>query len=116
MRPPTAPANSYQQAQTIPTGQAPTYRPVETYTTAELKGDPIQPGKSYRLQVGSYRVPGNATEAMDRLTRMGINAQYEPYGGMYRVVVSNVSSEDVPSMAIKIGNAGFREAVARTEH
>ncbi|GMO38385.1 MAG: hypothetical protein Ta2F_14670 [Termitinemataceae bacterium] len=121
-RPPTAApvnnypnVNDYQQAQAIPPAQAQPYRPPVSYDMAEIKGATIQNGKLYRLQIGSYKVPKNAIEAIERLGSVGITAQYEPYGEMYRVVISNVRPESMQTIARQLGSAGFREAIAREE-
>jgi rare lipoprotein A len=71
--------------------------------------------KKYRLQVGSYKVPKNAIEAFDKLKNAGLNPSYERYGELYRVVLSGVKSDDVKSVAEKIGQAGFSEALIKEE-
>jgi rare lipoprotein A len=85
------------------------------YASAEISGGPFVSGRYYRLQVGSYKVAKNAVEVFDRLSAAGLNPQWEPFGDLYRVVISNVRAEDINTIAIRLGNAGFKEAIAREE-
>jgi rare lipoprotein A len=85
------------------------------YASAEIAGGPFVSGRYYRLQIGSYKVAKNAVEVFDRLSAAGLNPQWEPFGDLYRVVISNVRAEDINTMAIRLGNAGFKEAIAREE-
>lgn len=85
------------------------------YASAEIAGGPFVSGRYYRLQVGSYKVSRNAVEVFDRLSAAGLNPQWEPYGDLYRVVISNVRAEDINTIAVRLGNAGFKEAIAREE-
>jgi rare lipoprotein A len=83
---------------------------------AALKPDaPPAPGKIYRLQVGSYRIARNAVDAFERLKNVGLNPAYERNGEFFRVVLAGVRGADVPSVAEKLGAAGFREALIREE-
>jgi rare lipoprotein A len=83
---------------------------------AALKPDaPPVPGKIYRLQVGSYRIARNAVDAFERLKNAGLNPAYERNGEFFRVVLAGVRGADVPSVAEKLGAAGFREALIREE-
>ncbi|MDR0451595.1 MAG: septal ring lytic transglycosylase RlpA family protein [Treponema sp.] len=77
---------------------------------------PAGDGKSYRIQVGSFKVPRNAADAFERLRRAGLNPAYERAGEFYRVVISQVRSDDVQTIASKLGAAGFREALIRAEN
>jgi rare lipoprotein A len=90
-------------------------RAYPSYAAAEITGGPFVSGRYYRLQIGSFRVAKNAVEAFDRLSAAGLNPQWEPFGELYRVVISNVRSDEVNSIAVKLGNAGFKEAIAREE-
>jgi rare lipoprotein A len=81
----------------------------------------IDVNKLYRLQVGSYRVARNAVEAFDRLKNAGLNPAYERYTDAnniehFRVVLASIRGSDVRQITEKIGSAGFREAVIRTEN
>jgi rare lipoprotein A len=72
-------------------------------------------GKSYRLQIGAYKVPRHAVDTFDKLKSAGLNPAYERAGEVYRVVLAGIKAEDVESIAGKLGNAGFKEAVIREE-
>jgi rare lipoprotein A len=76
---------------------------------------PAGDGKSYRIQVGSFKVPRNAADAFERLRKAGLNPAYERAGEFYRVVIAQVRSDDVQTIAGKLGAAGFREALIRAE-
>jgi len=76
--------------------------------------------KTYRLQVGSYKVARNAVDAFERLKNAGLNPAYERYaegpGSEYfRVVLAGIRGSDVHSVAERLGTAGFREALIREE-
>jgi len=74
-----------------------------------------QPGRVYRLQIGSYKVPRHAVDAFDKLKAAGLNPSYEQNGEFYRVVLARVPGTDVPSVVAKLEYAGFREALIREE-
>jgi rare lipoprotein A len=76
---------------------------------------PPRPDKTYRLQVGSYRVARNAVEAFERLKNAGLEPAYERYGEFFRVVLAGIRGEEVQPVAEKLGSAGFREALIREE-
>ncbi|MDR0589894.1 MAG: SPOR domain-containing protein [Spirochaetaceae bacterium] len=76
---------------------------------------PAGTGKRYRLQVGSYKAPRYALEAFDKLKDLGLTPAYEQYGEFYRVVLSGVRAEEVPSLADQLGTAGFLEVLIREE-
>jgi rare lipoprotein A len=90
---------------------------VPSAAPAAIKGSPPETGsnKRYRLQVGSYKIPGNAAAAFDRLKNAGLEPAYERYEEYYRVVLAGVPAENVPVIAEKLGAAGFREALIREE-
>ena len=71
--------------------------------------------KLYRLQVGAYKIPRNAVDAYDKLKSAGLNPAYEQSGEFYRVVLAGLKAADIQSVAQKLGNAGFREALIREE-
>jgi rare lipoprotein A (peptidoglycan hydrolase) len=85
------------------------------YDSADISGGPFVKGRYYRIQIGSFKVRKNAVEVLDRLSAAGLNPQWEPFGELYRVVISNVRSDDINSIAIRLGDAGFKEAIAREE-
>jgi rare lipoprotein A len=76
---------------------------------------PAGTGKVYRLQVGAYKVPRNAVDAFEKAKNAGLNPAYEKTGDMYRVVLAGLKPEEIPTVAEKLGAAGFREAIVRTE-
>ena len=81
----------------------------------------IDANKTYRLQVGSYRIARNAVEAFEKLKNSGLNPSYERYlngenGEYFRVVLAGVRGIDVQSTTVKLGSAGFREALIREEN
>jgi rare lipoprotein A len=76
---------------------------------------PAGSAKLYRLQVGSYLVPKNASDAFDKLKKEGLNPNYERYGDYYRVVLAGVAAGDISAIAQILGNAGFPEALIREE-
>jgi rare lipoprotein A len=76
---------------------------------------PVGTGKIYRIQVGAFKVPRHAVDAFDRLKSAGLNPAYERNGDVYRVVLSGINADDVEAVAGILGNAGFREAIAREE-
>ncbi|MDR1363438.1 MAG: SPOR domain-containing protein [Spirochaetaceae bacterium] len=95
--------------------QPQTARNYPNYTAAEIIGGPFVSGRYYRLQIGSFKVAKNAVEVFDRLSAAGLNPQWEPFGEMYRVVISNVRADEIDSIAIRLGNAGFKEVIVREE-
>jgi rare lipoprotein A len=73
------------------------------------------PGRIYKLQVGSYKVAGNAVDAYVKLKAAGLEPSYERKDDYFRVVLAGIRGTDVTSVAEKLGTAGFREAVIREE-
>jgi rare lipoprotein A len=81
----------------------------------------IDANKTYRLQVGSYRIARNAVEAFEKLKNSGLNPSYERYlngenGEYFRVVLAGVRGTDVQITAGRLQEAGFREAIIREEN
>ena len=81
----------------------------------------IVPNKTYRLQIGSYKVARNAVETFEKLKNSGLNPAYERFidsgnGEYFRVVLAGVRGTDVQSIAEKLMIAGFREALIREEN
>ena len=77
--------------------------------------------KTYRLQVGSYRVARNAVDAFEKLKNSGLTPAYERYtdsenGEYFRVVLAGISGTDVQSIIERLGLAGFKEALIREEN
>jgi len=76
--------------------------------------------KKYRLQVGSYKIARNAVEAFDRLKNSGLSPAYERFidsknDEYFRVVLADVSGNDIQLTAEKLMRAGFKEAIIREE-
>ena len=69
----------------------------------------------YRLQVGAYKIPRNATDAFDKLKKAGLNPAYEYGGEFYRVVLPGLKAEEIESIAQILGNTGYHEALIREE-
>ena len=71
--------------------------------------------KLYRLQVGAYKIPRNATDAFEKLKKAGLSPRYEQYGEFYRVVLAGIKASEIRSITQILGNAGFREVLIREE-
>jgi rare lipoprotein A len=71
--------------------------------------------KTYRLQVGSYKLPRNAVAAFEKLSSVGLEPAYEQYGELYRVVLAGLRGDDIESVAARLGKAGFSEVLIREE-
>jgi len=81
----------------------------------------IDANKTYRLQVGSYRIARNAVEAFEKLKNSGLNPSYERYlngenNEYFRVVLAGVRGTDVQITTRRLQEVGFREAVIREEN
>jgi len=72
-------------------------------------------GKTYRIQVGSYKNPRFAVNTFSRLQEAGLNPAYEKSGDVYRVVLAGITPEMVEETAVRLGSAGFPEALVREE-
>jgi hypothetical protein len=94
-------------------GKQPTITPRQVIV--QISGNPPQRGRYYRLQVGSFAVPGNAAKAANSLKEAGLNPAFEEFRSNVRVVLSHVPGEDVEETARKIGRAGFSEVWCREE-
>ncbi|MDR0668642.1 MAG: septal ring lytic transglycosylase RlpA family protein [Treponema sp.] len=75
----------------------------------------VKPNTIYRIQVGSFREVRNALAAAERLKNAGLNPAYERNGEFFRVVLSEIPSEEVNGVLQKIGNAGFENPLLREE-
>jgi rare lipoprotein A len=75
----------------------------------------VAPGKTYKLQVGSFKVARNAVDTYVALREAGLNPEYEHFGEYFRVVLKGVRGTDVQSVANRLGSAGIREAIIREE-
>jgi rare lipoprotein A len=98
-------------------------QPVVVQTPNQIKLTPqinIVPDKTYRLQVGSYKIARNAVGVFERLKNAGLNPSYERStdsgnGEFFRVVLTGIRGTDVQSTAEVLSVAGFREAIIREE-
>jgi rare lipoprotein A len=73
------------------------------------------PNKIYKLQVGSYKIAGNAVDAYVKLKAVGLEPSYERKDDYFRVVLAGVRGTDVISVTEKLEMAGFKEAIIREE-
>jgi rare lipoprotein A len=76
-----------------------------------------QPGSAgnYRLQIGAYKIPRNAVDALEKLKNAGLNPAYEKSSDLYRVVLPGVKAEDILPISEKLKAAGFTQAILREE-
>jgi rare lipoprotein A len=121
------PAVSPAQAQ----GQTPTVSPAQaqgqTPASSQAAGarnpaihiiggmPPAESAGSYRLQVGAYKIPRNAIDALEKLKNAGLNPAYEKSGDLYRVVLPGLTPGDIVPVSEKIKTAGFTQAIIRKE-
>jgi rare lipoprotein A len=114
---PAAPAQVYIQppAQTA-APVAPVAAPVPASQATVKQATAQKPDKTYRIQVGAYKIPKNAVEAYEKLKNAGLNPAYERNGEFFRVVLAGVRGIEVQSVTEKLGAAGFREVLVREEH
>ena len=70
---------------------------------------------NYRIQVGAYLIPKNASDTFDRLSRAGLKPAFEQFGDYYRVVLPGLKASEIQPVAQTLGNTGFREAIIRLE-
>ena len=77
---------------------------------------PAESLKSYRLQVGAFKVPRNAIDVFNKLKNAGLNPAYEQNGEFYRVVLAGLKAAEIPEIAQTLGNSGFPEALIREEY
>jgi rare lipoprotein A len=73
------------------------------------------PDRIYKLQVGSYKIAGNAVDAYVKLKAVGLDPSYERKDDYFRVVLAGIRGTDITSVTGKLGAAGFREAIVREE-
>ncbi|MCL2244014.1 MAG: septal ring lytic transglycosylase RlpA family protein [Treponema sp.] len=81
----------------------------------------ISQNKTYRLQVGSFRVARNAVEVFERLKNAGLSPAYERFtdrenNDFFRVVLPGIPGANVKSVADKLSISGFWEAIIREEN
>jgi len=102
------------QSPVVPIVEAPVAQP----SVRLIPSISVDLNKSYRLQIGSFRVARNAVDAFDRLKNAGLNPVYERYdeSDFYRVALIGVSGIEMPDILEKINAAGFREVLIREEN
>jgi rare lipoprotein A len=76
---------------------------------------PAGSAKNYRLQVGAYKIPRNAVDALEKLKNAGLNPAYEKNGDLYRVVLPGLTANDIAPVSEKLKNSGFTQAIIREE-
>ncbi|MDR0451900.1 MAG: septal ring lytic transglycosylase RlpA family protein [Treponema sp.] len=119
--PPVQQVQQYEPVQQAPppvrveivTAEAPAPTPAPKLTSITIPV--MRPNTIYRIQVGSYKVAKNALEAFEKLKKEGLSPMYERNGEYFRVVLAGIRSEDVESVARKIGAAGFGQPLFRME-
>jgi rare lipoprotein A len=93
--------------------------PAGTWAAGTTQFRPAVPdsetGKSYSIQVGAYKTPKYAVEAFEKLRNAGLNPVYERHDDFYRVVLTGIKSEELRTLSVKLGGAGFGEALLREE-
>jgi rare lipoprotein A len=107
-----------------PVPAAPVAAPLPAFIPVPVRLTPaitVAPEKTYRLQVGSFRVARNAVDAFDRLKNAGLSPAYERFSGSdngeyFRVVIAGVRGTEVQAATEKIGIAGFVDVLIREEN
>jgi rare lipoprotein A len=72
-------------------------------------------GKSYRIQVGSFKLSRNAVDAINRIKAAGLEPAYERFQDLYRVVVVQVPQLNLEAVKAQLGSAGFTNLLIREE-
>lgn len=85
--------------------------PISVYPGMPPAGD----GKSYRIQVGAYKIEKHASDVFSTLQNAGLTPAYERYNDFYRVVLAQIQSENIQSTVDIIAKAGFAEILIREE-
>lgn len=75
----------------------------------------VEDGKSYRIQVGAYKNAKYAVDAFEALKNAGLTPAYERYNDLYRVVIAQIESSRVQSVADILAKAGFAEILIKEE-
>jgi hypothetical protein len=70
-------------------------------------------GALYNIQIGAFRVAGNAEGASKILESAGFAAGFEAWEGFIRVFVPRVPASDIPGCLSRLERAGFTEAIIR---
>jgi hypothetical protein len=70
-------------------------------------------GKRWTVQVAATTTLAGAQQEMGFLLRSGLKVQIEEYGGKYRVVIPDVSYDDLSIVVQKVAAAGYKEIWVR---
>ena len=71
--------------------------------------------KLYQMQVGSFKVIQNATNAFEKLRAASLNPSYEKYLDLTRVLLKGISAKDIPAYIERIRKAGFPEVFIKID-
>jgi rare lipoprotein A len=119
---PAVPAEAGASAVPSAAPAAPEQVPVKTAGRPDPQGiyliggiPPAGSAKSYRLQVGAYKIPRNAVDALEKLKNTGLNPAYEKSDDLYRVVLPGLRAEDIAPVSEKLKASGFTQAIIREE-
>ncbi len=83
---------------------------------AEAAADGRQEAVYYCLQLGSFGRRANAEDLRFRLRAAGFPAELEPGGGgVTRVVLRRVPSDELPALRARLAAAGWAEALVRVD-
>ena len=88
---------------------------VMVYPPAQPSPSGILQNKTYRLQVGSYRIPRNAVNTYEALRAAGLFPEYERSGDFIRVVLKGIRDYEVQYVTNRLAITGFREVLIREE-
>jgi cell division septation protein DedD len=80
-----------------------------------LAKGPDTAGENYWIQVGAFKKDDNAKRAYDRLSAAGFSPAYERRNGYSRILILDVSPEDLNGVKRRLASAGFRETLVRKE-
>ena len=69
----------------------------------------------YQMQVGSFKVVQNASNAFEKLRAASMNPSYEKYLDFTRVMLKGVSAKDVPAYIERIRRAGFSDVFIKID-
>jgi hypothetical protein len=71
----------------------------------------VTPDGTYRVQVGSFRVPRNAVDTFTRLSASNFAPSYERSGEFFRVVLSGIRGTEVQSTVDRLATMGFYDVL-----
>lgn len=89
---------------------------VEPAPEAGRQADSGAGGRLYFLQLGCFRVRGNAELLLSRLKSAGFSeASVEFSGGLYRVLIRRLKPAELPGIEERLEASGFPAALVRAE-